>query len=98
MSARKFETEGAAGWSERVAARAIKRMVMTSRPEGPERAARFLAALEVARSKTPPPLPAVATAPAANEAAPSAEDAAEVARLAEEDAAAMELKRSRKGH
>jgi hypothetical protein len=64
VSARKYETEG--DWSERVAARAIRRMAMTSRPgtsDGPERAARFLAALEVARSKTPAPLPAVAVAP-----------------------------------
>lgn len=105
MSARKYEAQGAAGWSERVAARAIKRMVMTSRPgtaDGPERAARFLAALEVARSKTPGPLTAVAAAPPANEPAAPADDPEndpELRRLLEEDAAALEAKRNRKsGH
>jgi hypothetical protein len=105
VSARKYEAEGAAGWSERVAARAIKRMVMTSRPgtgDGPERAARFLAALEVARSKTPGPLPAVTAAPPApaNQADEvSDEDAARIAKMCEEDAANLEARRARKsGH
>lgn len=105
MSARKFEAEGVAGWTERVAARAIKRLVMTSRPgtvDGPERAARFLAALEVARSKTPAPLPAVAAAPPApaNQADEvSDEDAARIAKMAEEDAVNVEARRARKsGH
>jgi hypothetical protein len=53
-------------------------MVMTSRPgtsDGPERAARFLAALEVARSKTPAPLPAVVEAvPSPTAAEPDAND------------------------
>jgi hypothetical protein len=102
VSARKYETEGAAGWSERVAARAIRRMAMASCPgtsDGPERAARFLAALEVARSKTPGPLPAVPPAPSNQPAEVSEEDAAHVAKLLAEDTAALEAKRARKaGH